>query len=211
MWRKKMKKNISKILTILAKIALVLIVAYLAFFCYVAVHEWAGHILVDALIFARHGTTIDMFEVVVQFLSVRMDAGHWSVGLVPFRIGGEVISAIPHDTFSLTDWEDGFARMWGSGITTLVSLVFLTVLNLRRNIRHFPWFAITFVLSSVIFDQILYTFGKQPDAFIGAIQMGINPFLVKGIVISLVLLQGWLLVRFVVRYRRARRAVVSLA
>ena len=184
----------------------ILLLVYLAFFCYVAVHEWVGHILADALVFSRHGTYLDTLEVVVQFLSVRMEAGRWTLGWVPFRIGGEVVTAIPHDIFTLTEWEDGFARLWGSGITTLLSLVFLTVLNLRRNIRRFPWFAGAFALSSMIFDQILYTFGDPSDALIGAIEMGINPLFFKGLVIGLVLLQSWLSIRFMLRYRRAMKA-----
>jgi hypothetical protein len=187
----------------------ILLAVYLAFFCYIAVHEWAGHILVDAFGFARHGTYLATFEVVVQFLRVRMEAGRLTVGLVPFRIGGEVISAIPHDIFTFSDWEDGFARLWGSGITTLFSLVFLIVLNLRWDIRRFPWFASAFTMSSMIFDQILYTFGNSPDALIGAIQMGINPIFFKGLVICLVLLQARLLVRFLLRYRRTRLATAD--
>lgn len=195
---------------LLLRILGILLVVYLAFFCYVAAHEWTGHLLVDALVFARHGTHLDTFEVIVQFLSVRMEAGRWIVGLVPFRIGGEIVTAIPHDIFTLTDREIGFSNLMGCGITTLISLIALTVLNLRKNIRRFPWFAGFFILSSVIFDQILYTFtGPDPEPLVSAVLMGVNPLLFKGIVIGLVLLQGWLLVRFVVRYRRARRAAAS--
>ena len=201
-----MKKTILNVFKMLTKIVLVVLVAYLAFFCYLATHEWAGHLLADALVFARHGTYFDKFVVVVQSLIVRMEAGRWSLGLVPFRIGAEVDIAIPHDLFTLTDWEIGFSNLMGCGITTLISLITLTVLTIRKNVGRFPWFAVFFSLSSVIFDQILYTFtGPDPEPLVSAVLMGINPLLFKGIVIGLVLLQVWLLVRFVLRYRRARR------
>jgi hypothetical protein len=59
----------------------------------------------------------------------------------------------------------------------------------------------------MIFDQVLYTFtGSDPEPLVSAVLMGVNPFLFKGIVIGLVLLQGWLLIRFVIRFRRARQA-----
>jgi hypothetical protein len=92
----------------------------------------------------------------------------------------------------------------GSAITTLVSLVALTALSLLKNVRRFPWFAVFFSLSSMIFDQILYTFGNPADALDGAVLMGADPLLFKIVVIGLVMVQGWLLIRLVVRYRRAR-------
>ena len=195
--------NVGKIL---ARVLSIVLMVYLAFFSYLAVHEWMGHILCDALIYARHGTTIETFDVVVQFVSVKMEAGRWTVGLAPFRIGAEVITAYPREMITLTDWEDGFSRLWGSGITTLLSLVFLTGYNLRRNLRSFPWFAVAFALSSMLDDQFNYTFGASPDALIGAVQMGINSSVFKGIVIGLVMVQGWLLLRLVFRYRRGRQA-----
>lgn len=192
--------NVGKIL---ARVLNILLIVYLAFFCYLAIHEWMGHILCNALNFARHGTTIETLDVVVQFVSVKMEAGRWTVGLAPFRIGAEVITAYPREMVTLTDWEDGFSRLWGSGITTLLSLVSLAGYNLLRNLRSFPWFAAAFTLSSMLDDQFIYTFGASPDALIGAIQMGINSSLFKGLVICLILLQGWLLLRLVFRYRRA--------
>jgi hypothetical protein len=201
-----MKKTAFKMLAILAGIALVLLLAYLAFFCYVAAHEWVGHVLSDELVFARHGTTVEKFQVIVQWLDVSLQDGRWSVGLVPFRIGGKVVSAIPRDPVALAEWEIGFGNFMGSGITALISLVALAVLNLRKDLPHFPWFAGFFSLYSVIFDQILETFGNPADAITGAVRMGADPLLFKIIVISLVLLQGWLLVRLVFRYRRGRQA-----
>lgn len=194
--------NIGKILLQVLKIVLII---YVAFFCFLAVHEWAGHILADALMFARHGTTIETLDVVIQFVSVKMEAGRWTVGLAPFRIGGEVITAYPREMTTLTDWEDGLSRLWGSGITTLLSLVFLAGYNMRGNLRSFPWFAAAFALSSMLDDQFNYTFGASPDALIGAVQMGINSSLFKGLVICLILLQGWLLLRLVFCYKRARQ------
>jgi len=191
---------------ILARVISVLLMIYLAFFIYLAVHEWAGHIPADALMFARHGTTIETLDVVVQSVSVKMDSGRWSVGLAPFRIGAEVITAYPREMITLTDWENGFSLLWGSGITTLLSLVFLITVNLRKNIQHFPWFLSAIALSSMIFDQYLYTFGNPADALDGAIMMGVNPVLFKSIVIGLVMVQGWLLIRLVFRYRRGRQA-----
>jgi len=200
-----MKKIVTKILTILAKIALVVLLAYLVFFCYVAAHEWLGHILADEIVIARHGTTIGKLEVIVQWLSVSLQDGRWSVGLVPFRIGGKVLFAIPANPITLTDGDLGFGNFMGTGITALISLVTLAVLNLRKDLPRFPWFAVFFSLYAVIFDQILETFGKPTDFLDGAVLMGINSLLFKIIVIGLVLLQGWLLVRIGFRYRRARQ------
>ena len=196
---------------VLLRILGILLVAYLAFFSYVATHEWVGHILTDEYVFARHGTTLASFEVIVQWLSVSLQDGRWSVGLVPFRIGGEVVSAIPGNLITFTDWEIGFGNLMGSSITALVSLVALTALNLRKDLPRFPWFAGFFSLYSVIFDQVLYTFGNPADALDGAVLMGADPLLFKIIVISLVLLQGLLLVRIGICYRRGRqtRTVVS--
>ena len=112
----------------------------------------------------------------------------------------------PREMITLTDWENGFSLLWGSGITTLLSLVFLITVNLRKNIQHFPWFLSAIALSSMIFDQYLYTFGNPADALDGAIMMGVNPVLFKSIVIGLVMVQGWLLIRLVFRYRRGRQA-----
>jgi hypothetical protein len=201
-----MKKTAFKMLAILAGIALVLLLAYLAFFCYVAAHEWVGHVLSDELVFARHGTTLARFEVIVQWLDVSLQDGRWSVGLAPFRIGGKVVSAIPRDPVTLAEWEIGFGNLMGSGFTALISLIALTALNLRKDIPRFPWFAGFFSLYSMIFDQILYTFGNPAEALDGAVRMGANPLLFKIVVIGLVLLQGWLLVRLVFRYRRGRQA-----
>ena len=201
-----MKKTVFKMLAILARIFLVVLLAYLAFFCYVAAHEWVGHIAADEFVFSRHGTTLARFDVIVQWLSVSLQDGRWSVGLAPFRIGGEVVSAIPRDPITLTEWEIGFGNFMGSGITALISLVALAVLNLRKKLAHFPWFAGFFALYSMIFDQILYTFGNPADALDGAVQMGVNPLLFKVVVIGLIVLQGWLLVRIVIRYRRGRQA-----
>jgi hypothetical protein len=189
----------------LLRILVILLVAYLGFFSYVAVHEWGGHIFADLLVFARHGTYIESLEVRVQWLSIMMGDGRWTAGFGPFRLGG-LTWATPHNPFPLTEWEEGFSNLMGSGITTLISLIALTVLNLRKNVRRFPWFASTFVLYTLIFDQILYTFtGPDPEPLVSAILMGINPIFFKGLVIGLVLLQLWLLVRSVLRYRRARR------
>lgn len=195
-----------KVGKILLQVLKILLIIYLAFFSFLAVHEWMGHILADELMFARHGTTIETLDVVVQFVSVKMEAGRWTVGLAPFRIGAEVITAYPREMIPLTDWENGFTILWGSVITTLLSLVFLTAYNLRRNLRSFPWFAAAFALSSILDDQFNLTFGASPDALIGAVQMGSNSSLFKGVVISLILLQGWLLLRLAFRYRRGSQA-----
>jgi len=195
--------NVGKILLQVLKILLII---YLAFFSFVDVHEWAGHILLDALVFACHGTHFEKLDVIVQWINVIMEGDRWSVGVAPFRIGGEVVSAIPHDIFAFTDWEVGFSNLMGSGITMLTSLIILVALNLRKNVRHFPWFAGFFILYSVIFDQILYTFtGSDPEPLVSAVLMGVNPVLFKGIVIGLVMVQGWLLIRLVFRYHRARQ------
>jgi hypothetical protein len=193
--------NVGKILLQILK---TLLIIYLAFFCYVAVHEWAGHILMDALVFASQGTHFEKLDVIVQWINVIMEGDRWSVGVVPFRIGGEVVSAISHDIFAFTDWEIGISLLMGSAITTLVSLVALTALNLLKNVRRFPWFTVFFSLSSMIFDQIFETFMNPTDALNGAVLMGADPLLFKIIVIGLVMVQGWLLIRLVVRYRRVR-------
>ena len=192
---------------VLLRILGILLLAYLAFFCYVAVHEWAGHILMDALVFASHGTHFEKLDVIVQWINVIMEDDRWSMGIVPFRIGGIVVSAIPHDIFAFSNWEVGFSNLMGSGITMLTSLIILVALNLRKNVHHFPWFAGFFILYSVIFDQILYTFtGSDPEPLVSAVLMGVNPVLFKGIVIGLVMVQGWLLIRLVFRYRRGKQA-----
>jgi len=195
--------NVGKIL---ARVISVLLTIYLAFFCYVAVHEWMGHILADELVVARHGTTLARIEVIVQWFSVNLQDGRWSVELVPFRIGGKVVSAVPGDPFTMTDWEIGFGNFMGSGITALISLVILVILNLRKNLPRFPWFAVFFSLSSVIFDQIFETFVNPTVALDSAVLMGADPLLFKILVISLVLLQGWLLVRIGIRYWRGKQA-----
>jgi hypothetical protein len=184
----------------------ILLLAYLAFFCYVAAHEWAGHILADELVDVRHGTTLTRIEVIVQWLSINLEDTRWSVALVPFRIGGKVVSAVPGHPFTMTEWEIGFGNIMGSGITALISLVTLVVLNLRKDLPRFPWFAGFFSLWSVIFDQIFETFTKPADALNGAVRMGADPLLFKITVIGLVLLQGWLLVRIGLRYRRGRQS-----
>jgi len=206
-----MKRNVTKTLEILVKVALVVLLAYLAFFCFVAAHEWAGHILADELVNARHGTTLTRLEVNVQWFSVSLQDGRWSMALVPFRIGGKVVSAVPGILFTMTDWELGFGNFMGSGITALISLVTLVGLNIRKHLPRFPWFAGFFSLSSVIFDQIFETFTNPADALNGAVRMGVNPLLFKILVIGLVLLQGWLLVRVALRCRwgRQARSVVS--
>lgn len=189
---------------ILVRVISILLMVYLAFFCYVAVHEWMGHILADTLIFASHGTHFEKLDVIVQWINVIMEGDRWSVGVAPFRIGGIVVSAIPHDIFTFTDWEVGFSALMGSGITMLTSLIILIALNLRKHLPHFPWFAGFFSLYSMILDHILETFGNPSDFLDGAVMMGVNPDLFKGIVIGLVMVQGWLLIRLVFRYRRAR-------
>jgi hypothetical protein len=190
---------------VLLRILGILLTAYLAFFSFIAVHEWAGHILADELVDIRHGTTLARIDVIVQWFSVNLQDGRWSVELVPFRIGGKVISAVPGDPFTLTDWELGFGNFMGSGITALVSLVTLLVLSLRKDLWRFPWFAVFFILFSVIFDQIYETFKDPTDALDGAVLMGADPLLFKITVISLILLQGWLLLRLAFRYRRGRQ------
>ena len=205
-------KGLEKAGKMLLRILSLPLVFYLAFFCYAAAHEWAGHILGDSLVFARHGTTFAKLEVIVQWLEVNLQDGRWSMGLVPFRIGGKVISAIPHDLFTITDWERGLGDLSGSGMTALISLTALTVLNLRKQLRHFPWFIVFFILFSLVFDQVLYTFtGADPEPLVSAVLMGVNPLLFKGIVIGLALLQVGLLVRLVLCYRRSRRAIAQSA
>jgi hypothetical protein len=140
-----------------------------------------------------------------------MESGDWAVALAPFRIGAEVVSAIPHDLFTFTDWEVGFSTLMGSGITMFTSLIILVVLNLRKNVRHFPWFAGFFSLYSMILDHILETFGNPSDFLDGAVLMGANPLVFKIIVIGLVMVQGWLLLRLVFRYRHARQMAQQTA
>jgi hypothetical protein len=166
--------NVGKIL---ARILSILLAAYLALFSYVAVHEWMGHILMDTLVYASHGTHFEKLDVIVQWINVIMEGDRWSMGVAPFRIGGEVVSAIPHNIFAFTDWEIGISLLMGSTITTLVSLVALTALSLLKNVRRFPWFAVS---------------------------MGAHPLLFKIVVIGLVMVQGWLLIRLVFRYRRVQ-------
>jgi hypothetical protein len=59
----------------------------------------------DALVFASHGTHFEKLDVIVQWINVIMEGDRWSVGVAPFRIGGEVVYAIPHDIFAFTDWD----------------------------------------------------------------------------------------------------------
>jgi len=122
-----------------------------------------------------------------------------------------VVSAIPHDLFTFTDWEVGFSTLMGSGITMFTSLIILVVLNLRKNVHHFPWFAGFFSLYSMILDHILETFGNPSDFLDGAVLMGANPLVFKIIVIGLVMVQGWLLLRLVFRYRHARQMAQQTA
>jgi hypothetical protein len=69
-----------------------------------------------------------------------------------------------------------------------------------------------FSLSSMIFDQVLYTFtSPDPEPLVSAMLMGADPLLFKGIVIGLVLLQVGLLVRLVLRHRHARKSPASSA
>jgi hypothetical protein len=183
----------------------ILLVAYLAFVCYVAVHEWAGHILADILVYAKNGTYTNALDVRVQWFSIALEDSHWTVALEPFQLGGSTW-ATSHDPYLLTEWETGFSNLMGSGMTTLVSLVALITLYLRKNICCFPWFTGAFVLCAMIFDQFLYTFtGTDPEPLVSAGLMGINPFLFKGIVLGLVLLEGCLLVGYILRYRRSRQ------
>jgi hypothetical protein len=195
-----------KVGKILLQVLKILLIIYLAFFSFLAVHEWMGHILADELVDTRHGTTLARIEVIVHWFSVNLQDGRWSVELVPFRIGGKVVSAVPGDPFTMTDWELGFGNFMGSGITALVSLVTLVVLNLRKDLWRFPWFAVFFSLFSVIFDQIFETFVNPTVALDSAVLMGADPLLFKILVISLVLLQGWLLVRIGIRYWRGKQA-----
>jgi hypothetical protein len=195
--------NTSKMLL---RILGILLVAYLAFFSYVAIHEWVGHILADTLVYAHHGTYINALDVRVQWLAITMQDGHWKAALGSFQFGGSTWAS-SHDPYSLTKWETGFSNLMGSGMTTLVALVALIVLNLRKNKCCFPWFTASFVLWIVIFDQIFYTFaGSDPEPLVSAILMGVNPFLFKGIVIGLIVLEVCLLVDYVIRYRRSRQA-----
>ena len=139
--------------------------------------------------------------VIVQWLSVEMENGHWNVVPALFRTGG-ISYASPHDPVSMTHWEEGFGLLAGSGSTTLACLVALSVLNLVKTIRRFPWFVSFLVLSSVIFDQILYTFsGPKAEALSSAVEMGANPSFFKGLVVLIILLQGWLFIRFGIKYR----------
>ena len=195
-----------KVGKILLQVLKILLIIYLAFFSFLAVHEWMGHILADELVDTRHGTTLARIEVIVHWFSVNLQDGRWSVELVPFRIGGKVVSAVPGDPFTMTDWELGFGNFMGSGITALVSLVTLVVLNLRKDLWRFPWFAVFFSLFSVIFDQIFETFVNPTVALDSAVLMGADPLLFKIIIVGLVLLQGWLMVPIGIRYRRGRHA-----
>jgi len=206
-----LKKGLAVTGKMLLRILAIILGIYLAFFCYVAVHEWLGHILTDVLVYARHGTYIDALEVRVQWLAIALKDGHWTIALAPFQFGG-VTWASSHDLYPFTDWETGFSNLMGCGITALASLTVLAVLNLRKNIRHSPWFAGAFVLFVMIFDQILYTFtGPYPEPLASAVLMGINPLLFKVLVIGLVLVEAWLLIRTILRTRRSRRASASPA
>jgi len=124
----------------------------------------------DMLVFANHGTHIEALEVQVLSSTVKLGAGHWTVSSAPFRFGGVVKYARPHDPFTLTDWETGFSNLFPAVVTALIALTALTVLNVRKNVGHFPWFAVALVLCVVIFDQILCTFAApNPEPLVSAV------------------------------------------
>lgn len=126
--------------------------------------------MADMLVFANHGTHIEALEVQVLSSTVKLGAGHWTVSSAPFRFGGVVKYARPHDPFTLTDWETGFSNLFPAVVTALIALTALTVLNVRKNVGHFPWFAVALVLCVVIFDQILCTFAApNPEPLVSAV------------------------------------------
>ncbi len=189
-----------------------LLLVFLGLFFACAVHEWAGHILADALVFANHGTTIRVIDMRVFWLNVKLLDGRWSLQLVKwasFFPPAGISSVIPKDmNFSVTDVEIGMMNLSGCIATALISLISLVVLNLRKKFQFFPWFAVTIVVWVALFDELIYTFvSPTPEPLESAVLMGANPILVKVIVIALVLLQVGLFVRFFLRYKRLRKVI----
>jgi hypothetical protein len=191
-----------------------LLLVFLGLFFICAVHEWAGHIFADALVFAKHGTTIRVIDMRVFWLNVTMLDGRWSLQLVKwasFFPPAGVSSVIPNDmNFSLTDYEIGISNLSGCIATALISLITLVVLNLRKKFQIFPWFAMITVVWVVLFDELIYTFvSPTPEPLVSGVQMGADPILIKVIVIGLVLLQAMLSVRFFIRYKCIRSAALN--
>ena len=193
----------------LLQILVAMFMTFLGFWFILATHE-GGHILADTIVFARHGASVDALEVRALWETVEMDDGHWTARFGSwgsFFPPAKTEFVHTHDPISLTDWEIGFSNLAGSGMTALISLIALAILNLRQNVRRISWFVVVIALWAVIFDQLLYTFiSPDPEPLVSALQMGINPTLFKGLVIGVVLLQVWLFVRYVLHYCRSRRA-----
>ncbi len=192
---------------VLLRVVTSILLVFLGLFFICAVHEWAGHIFADALVFANHGTTIRVIDMRVFWLNVKLLDGRWSLQLVKwasFFPPAGISSVIPKDmNFSVTDVEIGIMNLSGCIATALVSLISLVVLNLRKKFQFFPWFAVTIVVWVALFDELIYTFvSPTPEPLESAVLMGANPILVKVIVIALVLLQVGLIVRFFTRYKR---------
>jgi hypothetical protein len=198
---------------ILLQIIGILLVAFVAFFSYLATHE-GGHLLADALVTANHGTKIDAFKVRVLWLSGELKDGRWigPVWTPTFSSLARVDGVIPHDSFTATEREIGFMNLMGFGAATLVALIALIGLSLDKKLRYFQWLAVAYVLSVMILDQLTETFiSSQSEPLISAVLMGINPILFKGFVTGLSLLETCLVVVYIVRYFRSRRAPSSLS
>jgi hypothetical protein len=193
----------------LLQILVAIVMAFLGFWFILAAHE-GPHILADTIVFVRHGASVDALEVRALWLTVEMDVGHWTArwgSWGSFFPPATTEFVHTRDPLYLTDREIGFSNLAGCGMTALISLIALTVLNLRKNVRRISWSTVTIVLWAVIFDQLLYTFiSPDPEPLVSAVQMGINPTFFKGLVIGLALLQVWLLIRYVLHYCRSRRA-----
>ncbi len=132
----------------LLRILIAMLMVFLGFWFILAAHE-GGYLMTDMLVFANHGTGVDTLKVRVLWLSVEMEDGHWTTGWGPwgsFFPPAKTEYVNTHDPISFTDWERGFMELMGSGTTTLISLIALAVLNLRKNVRRFSWYAVPLVL-----------------------------------------------------------------
>lgn len=198
---------------VLLQIISILLVAFLAFFCYLATHE-GGHLLADALVNANHGTKFDAFKVRVLWLSGELKDGQWTIPVwIPtFSSLARVDDVKPHDPFTATEREIGFMNLMGFGATTFLALIALISLSLDKKLRYFQWFTVIYILFVMILDQLTETFiSSESEPLISAMMMGINPILFKGFVTGLSLLETCLVVVYIVRYFRSKRALSRLS
>lgn len=206
-----LKRSLVKTGKILLQIIGILLVAFLAFFCYLATHE-GGHLLADALVTANHGTRIDAFKVRVLWISGGLKGGRLTgpVWTPTFSSLARVDDVIPHDPFTATELEIGFMNLMGFGAATLLALIALLGLSIDKKLRYFQWFTVTYVLFVMILDQLTETFiSSESEPLISAMMMGINPILFKGFVTGLSLLETCLVVVYIVRYFRSKLAPSS--